>query len=279
MYEERVVIPEIISSTGPDMSAMSIPVWLDLSAVVIGSVSGILVAQERKLDPVGYVALAVICGLGGGLVRDVIMQRGGVYMLDSAAAIPLTVTAGLFGFLFPSILKKFPNLLEWVDIISVGLFVAAGTDKAIVYSLTPWAAVLMGTITGVGGGMVRDICLGDTPRIFQRSNFYAVCALAGAVAYYAGVLLICFNRTWAVVLCVAITVGLRRYSLRFNVLSPIDVDLVPKVKESAREMYQQAIDEGMHRSKKITRRLTRKKAHDHRFVLVHDHEDKKDSNK
>ena len=115
---------------------------------------------------------------------------------------------------------------------------------------------------------------GETARKYLESR-----ALAGAVAYYAGVLLICFNRTWAVVLCVAITVGLRRYSLRFNVLSPTDVDLVPKVKESAREMYRQAIDEGMHRSKKITRRLARKKAHDHRFVLVHDHEEKKDSNK
>ena len=169
------------------MSAVSIPVWLDLAAVVVGSASGLLVAQDRKLDLVGHIVLAMLGGLGGGLIRDIIMQRGGVYMISSEMAIPVTVLAGLVGFLFPGIFRKVPNLLEWVDIISVGLFVAAGTDKAVIYSLSPWAAVLMGTATGVGGGMMRDIFLGDTPRIFQRSNLYAICAVAGSVVYYVAI--------------------------------------------------------------------------------------------
>ena len=99
------------------MSAVSIPVWLDLAAVVVGSASGLLVAQDRKLDLVGHIVLAMLGGLGGGLIRDIIMQRGGVYMISSEMAIPVTVLAGLVGFLFPGIFRKVPNLLEWVDII------------------------------------------------------------------------------------------------------------------------------------------------------------------
>lgn len=253
------------------MSAVSIPVWLDLSAVVVGSASGLLVAQERKLDLVGHIVLAMLGGLGGGLIRDIIMQRGGVYMIQSEMAIPVAVLAGLFGFLFPGIFRKVPNLLEWVDIISVGLFVAAGTDKAVIYSLSPWAAVLMGSVTGVGGGMIRDIFLGDTPRIFQRSNLYAICAVTGAVVYYLAVFHIYLNRPWAVALCVLVTVALRRISLRFNVLSPAEMDLTPKVVEGAQQMYNQAIEQGVHQSKVIEKRRERT-ARDHRMVLVRDRE-------
>ena len=256
------------------MSAVSIPVWLDLAAVVVGSASGLLVAQDRKLDLVGHIVLAMLGGLGGGLIRDIIMQRGGVYMISSEMAIPVTVLAGLVGFLFPGIFRKVPNLLEWVDIISVGLFVAAGTDKAVIYSLSPWAAVLMGTATGVGGGMMRDIFLGDTPRIFQRSNLYAICAVAGSVVYYVAIFKLCINRPWAVALCVLVTVLLRRISLKFNVLSPADMDLTPKVVEGAQQMYNQALEQGKRQSKAIERR-SKRPTHDHRLVLVHDDAKKK----
>jgi uncharacterized membrane protein YeiH len=214
------VIPELISASGPDVTAVAIPAWLDASAVAVGSVSGVLVATERKLDLVGFIVLAMLGGLGGGLIRDLIIQHNDVYMVNSSYAIPMTVLVGCGGFLFPSLLTRFPHLIEWVDIISVGLFVAAGSDKAIVYHMNPWAVVLMGTVTGVGGGMLRDIFLGDTPRIFQRSNFYAICAVAGSIAFY--MLIIHANVTgeWATAISVAIVILMRRLSLHFNILSP-----------------------------------------------------------
>ena len=119
------MIPELISSSGPDVTAVAIPAWLDASAVAVGSVSGVLVATERKLDLVGFIVLAMLGGLGGGLIRDLIIQHNDVYMVNSPYAIPMTVLVGCGGFLFPSLLTRFPHLIEWVDIISVGLFVAA----------------------------------------------------------------------------------------------------------------------------------------------------------
>lgn len=237
-----------ISAAEPAAKAVSIPLWLDLSAVVVGSFSGILVAQDRKLDLVGHIALAMVCGLGGGLIRDVIMQVGDVYMLQSAYAIWVTIAAGVIGFLFPTLVSSAPRLLEWVDIISVGLFVAAGTDKAIVYELSPIASILMGVLTGVGGGMLRDVLLGDTPRIFKRSNYYAVCAIGGALVYELCFFVLEIDRRWAVVACVLVTVLIRRLSLRFNVVSHVDVDLTPTFTHAGRRLYQHVRPHTAHRT-------------------------------
>lgn len=213
----------------PGDQMVSLPEWLELASIVVGSMSGLLVARERKLDLVGYLGLALLCGLGGGLIRDMTMQRGGVYMIDSPFAIGASLATAIVVFLFPRAFERFPRLLEWVDIIAVGLFAVMGTDKAVVYGLNPLAAVLMGTMTGIGGGMLRDVFLGEVPRIFQRSNFYAICAVAGAAAYWAFVKVVPIDKGVAAFLGVAVTVVLRRLSLHFDMMSPADIDLTPQV--------------------------------------------------
>lgn len=105
----------------------------ELTAVVVGSLSGSLVAIDRKLDMTGCVALSLICGLGGGLIRDIIMQKGDVYMLNSTPAILLCVLAGIVVFHFPKAFFRIPNAIEWADIVEVGLFCAAGVSKALGY--------------------------------------------------------------------------------------------------------------------------------------------------
>ncbi|WP_373577242.1 trimeric intracellular cation channel family protein [Parafannyhessea umbonata] len=249
------MIPELISTSGPDVTAVAIPAWLDASAVAVGSVSGVLVATERKLDLVGFIVLAMLGGLGGGLIRDLIIQHNDVYMVNSPYAIPMTVLVGCGGFLFPSLLTRFPHLIEWVDIISVGLFVAAGSDKAIVYHMNPWAVVLMGTVTGVGGGMLRDIFLGNTPRIFQRSNFYAICAVAGSIVFYMLVIHANVTGEWATAISVSVVILMRRLSLHFNILSPANVDLAPAVKKKVRVIYHLAQEDGRENSRRILRKF------------------------
>lgn len=222
--------------------AVSLPEWLDVASVAVGAVSGVGVARERKLDPVGFVSLAIICGLGGGLIRDVIMQQGGVYMLTSPYAIPTAAIVGLVAYFFPEPFNKWPNLLEWVDIISVGLFVVVGTDKAIVWSLIPVSSILLGTITGVGGGMLRDICMGDVPKIFRPGNYYALCALAGAIVYYACVVWLGMNKYLSAVLCVVVTVTLRRWSLHYNARTTEGVNLGPSVMRRLRSFKKNTED-------------------------------------
>ena len=227
------MLPELFASQSPTAAGMTMPLWLDLTAVFVGSISGLFYAREYHLDLLGFVGMAFICGLGGGLLRDTIMQVGDVYMLRSQNAILITIVTGILGFLFPRSISQESRLLDWVDIISVGLFTAAGADKAIIYHLYPLAAIIMGFITGVGGGMLRDIVLGEVPRIFKRSNWYAFCALAGSVVYYACAVGLQLNKTWAATACILVAVLLRRLSLRFGWYSPTDVDLTPTVKDAA----------------------------------------------
>ena len=159
------------------------------------------------------------------------MQVGSVYMLESPFAIPASVATGLVAFFFPQPIDRAGSLLEWLDITAVALFALVGCDKALVHGLLPASCLLMGIMTGVGGGMLRDVFLGEVPRIFQRSNLYAVCALAGSAVYYVAVMCLPMSKLWASLLCVAVTIGLRRWSLRFNVQTPADVDLGPRVSE------------------------------------------------
>lgn len=91
-------MPDFSAFLGQGTHALMLPAWLELTAVVVGSLSGSLVAIDRKLDMTGCVALSLICGLGGGLIRDIIMQRGDVYMLNSTPAILLCVLAGIIVF-------------------------------------------------------------------------------------------------------------------------------------------------------------------------------------
>lgn len=222
-------MPEIFSAVDPEYVAVSLPTWVDLASVVVGSAGGVMVARARHLDAVGFVGLALLCGLGGGLIRDIMMQVGSVYMLDSPFAIPVSAATGLVAFLFPQPLDRAGSLMEWLDITAVALFALVGCDKAIVNGLYPASCLLMGIMTGVGGGMLRDVFLGEVPRIFQRSNLYAVCALAGSAAYYLAVMVFSVHKMWASALCIAVTIGLRRWSLHFDVRTPADVDLGPTV--------------------------------------------------
>ena len=154
-------MPEIFTSYSAGLAAVSLPTWVDLASVIVGSMGGVLVARSRHLDAVGFVGLALLCGLGGGLIRDVMMQVGSVYMLDSPFAVPASVATGLLGFFFPRSLEGegAAELLEWLDIAAVALFALVGTDKALVNGLLPASCLLMGIMTGVGGGMLRDVFL------------------------------------------------------------------------------------------------------------------------
>ncbi|MBO7673519.1 MAG: TRIC cation channel family protein [Atopobiaceae bacterium] len=215
---------------------MPVPEWLDLSAVIVGAIAGVLVSKEHKLDLVGFIGMCLICALGGGLLRDAIMQAGGVYAISSKWAIPLCVITAVVGFFFPSAWEKFPTLYELVDMISVALFVVAGTDKALANGLHASAVLLMGTITGVGGGMLRDVFLGEVPQVFKRSNFYALCAVAGSFAYFLCSRVIATAQPVASAATVVVVVVLRQVSLRFDIKSPAEVDLTPKVAAAGRRV-------------------------------------------
>ncbi|MDJ1122770.1 TRIC cation channel family protein [Olsenella sp. YH-ols2217] len=220
----------IFTQMNPESVSLALPVWIDIAAVLVGSSFGALTAAERKLDLLGALGLGFLCGLGGGLIRDIIMQVGNVYMLRNPSAIAASLVASAFVFFFSGIFRsrRLDKITAASDMLSVALFAASGTDKAIVYGLAFLPAVFMGLMTGVGGGMLRDTFLGDVPQIFRPGNLYALCALGGSCVYwllvYAGI------AKWAACLaCVIVVLGLRWASIEFNIVTPADVDFTPKL--------------------------------------------------
>lgn len=219
-----VVAAMTVTSHASD-AMVAIPFWLEMFAVVAASISGVLVAREHKLDLVGAVALAVVCGLGGGLLRDMTLQVGNVYILNQPMALPLSIATAAIIYIFPAIVDKPEKLIPLLDIISVGIYAATGADKALVHGFAPAVCIMMGFFTAVGGGMLRDGFMGVVPGIFQRTNFYAIAAIAGSASYVALVMSGLMSNVAALVVCVVVTMGLRWLSLRFDIKSPTEEDI------------------------------------------------------
>ena len=233
-----IAVPAIgaINASAAGAGAMvAVPIGFEMLAIVVSSISGALTAREKRLDLVGAIALAVLCSLGGGLIRDVILQVGSVYIISKPLALPASMITAAVVFVIPSFVERQDRLIAVLDIFAVGLFAATGADKAYAYGFEPIICVMMGFFTAVGGGMLRDICLGQTPAIFQRSNFYAVAAVGGAIAYVvlasSGV-----SHVISLIVCVAITMILRYLSLHFDIKSPTDVEIAEVIHKSRRQV-------------------------------------------
>lgn len=226
------MFPAVLAVTQSAVSAsviasesVAIPLAFELLAVVVAAATGALTARENKLDLVGAIGLAVLVSLGGGLIRDVILQEGNVYILRQPLALPVAVATAAAVFTFPVMVEKPDRLVAILDIFSVGLFAVMGADKTMLYGYPAITCVMMGFFTAVGGGLLRDVCLARVPYIFQRSNLYAIAAIAGALTHI--VLVQCLD-IWniaAAVISVAVTMAVRWWSIRYNIMSPTEVDL------------------------------------------------------
>ncbi len=159
-----------VAQSGVASQQAAVPLGIEMFVVVVSSVTGVLSARQHKLDFVGALWLAVLVGLGGGLLRDIILQVGDVYILNQPLALPTSLIAATITFVFPMIVERQDRIIDILDIFAVGLYSAVGADKAMVYGFEPTVCVMMGFFTAVGGGLLRDICLAQTPRSLNAAT-------------------------------------------------------------------------------------------------------------
>lgn len=160
-------------------------VVLDLLGIFVFAVSGALVAVRKDLDVFGVIVLAGTTGLGGGFLRDVLIDAAPPAALADWRYLVVPVAAGLFTFRFHPTVGRMERTVNVFDAFGLALFCVAGAVKALEYGLGPAPAALMGMVTGIGGGMLRDVLAGRVPVIF-RGELYAIPALAGAVVAVVG---------------------------------------------------------------------------------------------
>jgi len=174
-----------ISLPGVPAAPVQIPLWLDLSAVVVAALGGALVAARSKFDLSGIFGLALVTGLGGGLLRDLLLNQLPVAMKSPWYIIAAACAAAAVG-LFGSQASQAPRslvVLVVLDAAALGLYGISGANKALVNGLGVWPAVLIGLIAATGGGVLRDVLTAKPPSIFLRGELYATAALVGLVAY------------------------------------------------------------------------------------------------
>lgn len=237
------LISNVVTADDPTRAAFDLPGVLEYGALITGAVSGAMTGCGERLDIMGVAALAMVTGLGGGLLRDIILPTGSVYMIDNPASMLVCIIFGIAAFFFSSLFYKLDRPIAVVDIVSVALFAVVGADKTLMAGYSIVACVFLGTITAVGGGMLRDICLGRTPSIFKSGNFYAICALLGAIVYSCLVAVHC-TKLFAAAVSVVATIGVRWLSLHYNIVTLTPVDLTPRIMGPIRRMVRHGAADG-----------------------------------
>jgi len=157
----------------------SLLVVLDLVGIFVFAISGALVAVRKGLDLFGVLVLGGTTGLGGGFLRDVLIGATPPAALADWRYLLVPMAAGLVTFVWHPSLGRHERWVNLFDAFGLSLFCATGALKAVEYGLGPIPAALMGMLTGIGGGMLRDVLAGHVPWIF-RGELYATPALAGA---------------------------------------------------------------------------------------------------
>ena len=165
------------------MDVVAVPLALELAAVFTGALLGGLTAVDHDLDILGIATLAIAGGLGGGIVRDIILQDYGVAAFSSSSYLLTALVAALLAFFFTQIVHRLKPLLFTVDALSLGLFAIVGADKALRAGLLILPAILLGTITAVGGGMMKDSLAGDVPKLLKPGTLYGLAAVAAATLF------------------------------------------------------------------------------------------------
>ena len=200
-----------------------LPVTLDLIGIFVFALSGALLGVRIQFDIVGVLVIGVVTGLGGGIVRDVLIGAIPPASFTDWRYLVVPVVAGLVAFRFHPDLAKIERYINWFDALGLGLFSVVGTQKALVFGLDPIPAALMGTLTGVGGGVLRDLLANRIP-IVLRQDVYALPALAGSAAVVIVWELGQF-REWVLIPCAALCVVLRFLAIRFRWRAPRAADI------------------------------------------------------
>jgi len=205
-----------------DQPIFVIPLWADLTAVGLGGIQGALFASgfrgDRRLDLLGVAIIGVVMGMGGGLIRDLLLNvapstlQSNWYLLTASLA-------ALVGMLLAGLFQRLNTVIVVLDAVVIGMFGAFGTSKALALGLPLVPAVFVGVCAAVGGGILRDVMMGLPVAIMHVGSLYAVAAGAGcvvlAVASALGLALVP-----AAIIGIAVTTVIRILAVLFDVSLP-----------------------------------------------------------
>jgi len=156
---------------------------IDILGTFSFAVAGGFAAMDKKLDPFGVLIIAFATAIGGGTIRDLLLGRLPVAWLTNSIAIWAIVIGAISTLFFSTSLKKFDKLLFYFDAMGLGLFTMIGIQTALEEKLSIGICIMIGTVTGCFGGVLRDVLLNNVPLIFQK-EIYALASIMGGLAFF-----------------------------------------------------------------------------------------------
>lgn len=187
---------------------------LDILGTFSFAVAGAFAAMEKKLDPFGVLIISFATAIGGGTIRDVLIGEFPVAWLSNTTAIWVILTGTVVTVLFGSYLKKLEKMLFLFDAMGLGLFTLIGIQKGVAHGLGTGICIMLGTITGCFGGVLRDLLLNNLPLIFHK-EIYASASIIGGLLFFL-MLRIDFSESMAYIMSILIVIFIRVMAVQFN---------------------------------------------------------------
>jgi uncharacterized membrane protein YeiH len=154
---------------------------VDIFGIAVGALTGALTGLKLRYDIMGIWFLALVTGLGGGILRDTMLPLGAPLALTNPFYLPTVMAAVIAVALWGRHIGQLRNTITVLDAVALGNFAVAGTLRSFDADLSAWAAILTGIVTAVGGGIIRDMMTGVTPAIFKRAELYGIAALGACL--------------------------------------------------------------------------------------------------
>ncbi len=199
---------------------MSLLLFIDLAGILAFAISGATAAFDKKLDIFGAVVIALITALGGGTLRDLLIGSTPVAWLANMHALFIVVFAVVLVMLFKKYMVRLRRTFFVFDTLGIGLFTVLGTQKALDFGLNPAMAMLMGVMSAVFGGVLRDTLCNEIPLIF-RKEVYATACLAGSAAYIFMSLYVNLPVEWATWIAISTIVLIRILAVKYKWSLPV----------------------------------------------------------
>ncbi|MGE3896909.1 MAG: trimeric intracellular cation channel family protein [Variibacter sp.] len=198
---------------------MSLLLVLDLVGTFVFAISGATAGVRRRLDLFGTLVLSFVAGTVGGITRDVLIGSVPPAAINDWRYLAVSLVAGVITFYWSSAVDRLSSPVLIFDAAGLALFAVSGAQKAVVFGLNPVMAALLGMLTGIGGGMMRDILVAEIPTVL-RADIYAVAALAGAAIVVIGNLLH-ISPTATTIVGALLCFGLRLMAIRRDWQLPV----------------------------------------------------------
>ncbi len=206
---------------------MTLVALLDYASVLVFAITGALVASRAQLDLVGFAFIACLTALGGGTIRDLLLDRNPIFWIANPTYLGVAAGAALVIFFTAHLLESRMRALIWLDSFALAVAVAAGAGVALSLDQSAVIVILMGMITGCMGGLMRDVVVAEVPLVLKQGELYVTAAFAGAgTAAIAKLYLL--DTSLALLTCALVTWVLRAGSLMFGWHLPIYKNEPPK---------------------------------------------------